>query len=80
MAPVATTERDNVATPVKPVLTEKVFNPFYSPPSVDDGNEFYKYANFKVQPQLSLIHSSVSLLKSLSAFIPKFVLGTTRGS
>ena len=51
MAPVATTERDNVtATPVKPVVTEKVFNPFYSPPSVDDGNESYKYADFKVRP------------------------------
>lgn len=80
MAPVATTERDNVTAPVKPVVMEKVYNPFYSPPSVDDGNESYKYANFKVRLQLS---NSSSILPSKifpSAFIPKVVLGATRGS
>ncbi|KAF8802477.1 TauD-domain-containing protein [Phlegmacium glaucopus] len=55
MAPVATTERDNVTTaPVKPVVTQKVFNPFYSPPNDDDGNETYKYAELKPSfPELS---------------------------
>lgn len=50
MAPVATTERDNVTiAPVKPAVIQQVFNPFYSPPSVvDDGNASYKYADFKV--------------------------------
>ncbi|KAF8169765.1 alpha-ketoglutarate-dependent sulfonate dioxygenase [Pholiota molesta] len=50
MAPVATSTdivKEN-PTPVKPtVQAEKVFNPFYSPPSADDGDESYKYAEFK---------------------------------
>jgi len=65
MAPVATTERDNVTTaPVKPVVTQKVFNPFYSPPSGDDGNESYKYADLKVGTSF-LNTSSTSLKKHL---------------
>lgn len=51
MAPVATATdigKEN-PIPVKPtVQAEKVFNPFYSPPGADDGDESYKYAEFKV--------------------------------
>ena len=65
MAPVATTERDNVTeAPLKPVI-----NPFYSLPSVDDGNESYKYANFKVRLQLS--NSSSIPLKIPQPSFPK---------
>lgn len=50
MAPVATsTDKVQESTaPVKPVQATKVFNPFYSPPGGDDGDETYKYAEFKV--------------------------------
>jgi sulfonate dioxygenase len=66
MAPVATTERDNVTeAPLKPV-----FNPFYSPPSVDDGNESYKYANLKVRLQLSNLYR-LSLLYPSQPSFPK---------
>ncbi|KAF9472127.1 alpha-ketoglutarate-dependent sulfonate dioxygenase [Pholiota conissans] len=50
MAPVATST-DIVkedATPVKPAgQAEKLFNPFYSPPGGDNGDESYPYAEFK---------------------------------
>jgi sulfonate dioxygenase len=54
MAPVATSEKEQVAAaPVKGV-PQKVFNPFYSPPSGDDGDDGYKYAEFKPSfPNLS---------------------------
>jgi hypothetical protein len=67
MAPVAIPERDNVTTaPVKPVVTQRVFNPFYSPPSVDDGNESYKYADFKVDT--SFLIPAVIYLELVSSF------------
>lgn len=48
MAPVATTDNDH-AQPVTNLKEEsKVFNPFYSPSIGDDGDETYKYAQFKV--------------------------------
>jgi sulfonate dioxygenase len=48
MAPVATqdTNAANNHAPPK-VAAQKTFNPFYSPPSGDDGNEAYAYAEFK---------------------------------
>jgi sulfonate dioxygenase len=46
MAPVATSEQQAPSRPVK--VAEKVFNPFYSPPSGDDGDDSYKYAHYKV--------------------------------
>ncbi|KJA26229.1 hypothetical protein HYPSUDRAFT_133277 [Hypholoma sublateritium FD-334 SS-4] len=56
MAPVATST-DKVqesAAPVKPLQATKVFNPFYSPPGGDDGDETYKFAEFKPSfPNLS---------------------------
>jgi len=47
MAPVATSEKEQVQTPVQGVKAQKVFNPFYSPPGDDDGDDNYKYADFK---------------------------------
>ncbi|KAJ3510885.1 hypothetical protein NLJ89_g4420 [Agrocybe chaxingu] len=49
MAPVATTERnDSPAIPaLKKFAADKVFNPFYSPLQGDDGDESYKYADYR---------------------------------
>ncbi|EAU85551.1 alpha-ketoglutarate-dependent sulfonate dioxygenase [Coprinopsis cinerea okayama7 len=50
MAPVATasnSQPDKIAA-LKAAAAEKTFNPFYSPPPIDDTNDFnYKYAEFK---------------------------------
>lgn len=43
MAPVATSQ---VQRPT--VAADKVFNPFYSPPTLDNGDANYKYTDFKV--------------------------------
>lgn len=52
MAPVATSEQQPPSRPIK--VAEKVFNPFYSPPSGDDGDDSYKYAHYKPSfPNLS---------------------------
>ena len=74
MAPVATVERDDITAPVKPAVTQKVFNPFYSPPSGDDGNESYKYADFKVGIPTFLS----TLLNHL--FLPSLLSQTCLGS
>jgi sulfonate dioxygenase len=34
---------------LKAKVADKLFNPFYSPPGDDDGNETYQYAEFKVR-------------------------------
>ncbi|KAJ2921624.1 hypothetical protein H1R20_g15471, partial [Candolleomyces eurysporus] len=58
MAPVATSENaskqhSDGANP-KIRVPDKVFNPFYSPPNMDDGNKDYKYEEFKPSfPDLS---------------------------
>ena len=44
MAPVATSEHIEVAS-----NSEKVFNPFYSPSIGDDGNDSYKWSQYKVR-------------------------------
>ena len=67
MAPIATSEQAPSIT-----IAEKVFNPFYSPPSGDDGDDSYKYAHYKVGPNCSssclayidekVFHSHLSLM------------------
>ncbi|KAF8959492.1 hypothetical protein BDZ97DRAFT_1667114 [Flammula alnicola] len=49
MAPVATSERQQETTTAATLkaTSQQVFNPFYSPPSGDDGDDSYKYAEFK---------------------------------
>ncbi|KAF5342697.1 hypothetical protein D9611_001650 [Ephemerocybe angulata] len=55
MAPVATSEKQ--ATDIADLKThaaDKLFNPFYSPPDIDDGSSDYKFADFKPSfPNLS---------------------------
>ncbi|KDR78986.1 hypothetical protein GALMADRAFT_224236 [Galerina marginata CBS 339.88] len=54
MAPVATSEREQTTSTPGKVVTQKVFNPFYSPPSGDEADDGYKYADFKPSfPKLS---------------------------
>jgi len=78
MAPVATTERDSTPNgPVKPAVADKVFNPFYSPPDTDNGDETYKYADFKVRWPVSM-HSSK--LKFLLAVVPKYCIRAPQGA
>ena len=81
MAPVATTKRDDVTSElVKPVVTQKVFNPFYPPPNCDDGDESYKYANLKVHTSFLICQILSSYPLFPLAFFPKLILGATGGS
>ncbi|PPQ75251.1 hypothetical protein CVT24_007429 [Panaeolus cyanescens] len=49
MAPVASTQPERPS-----VAADKVFNPFYSPPTLDNGDANYKYADYKpAHPNLS---------------------------
>lgn len=48
MAPVATSERAQENKPAPTKQAPKIFNPFYSPPGDDNGDENYKFVEFKV--------------------------------
>jgi sulfonate dioxygenase len=50
MAPIATTEAANGTTngSHKSHVPAKVFNPFYSPPSTDENDGTYQFAQYKV--------------------------------
>ena len=50
MAAVTTSKQTAPTTnDLKAKVPDKLFNPFYSPPGDDDGNETYQYAEFKVR-------------------------------
>lgn len=50
MAAAATSKQTAPTTnDLKAKVADKLFNPFYSPPGDDDGNETYQYAEFKVR-------------------------------
>lgn len=59
MAPVATSQTEKTAAVhlKAQVDASAVFNPFYSPPIGDDGDDTYKYAQFKVCHLEYLIHT-----------------------
>ena len=59
MAPVAVTEQPQTtqAQVQKPAEAQKVFNPFYSPPSDEDTNENYEYVQYKVSSRSSSLTS-----------------------
>ena len=49
MAPVATTEKENGnGVSAAKEAAQVLFNPFYSPPSMDENDGDYKYAHYKV--------------------------------
>jgi len=47
MAPVATSERVQETKPTPTKQAPKIFNPFYSPPGDDNGDENYKFVEYK---------------------------------
>ena len=67
MAPVATTEKanGNGVSSLKQA-SNVLFNPFYSPPSTDENDGDYQFAQYKVRdPSLVLVSSSRSFLDFL---------------
>lgn len=69
MAPVATA--DSAPQPTKIQKEDTVFNPFYSPSISDDGDESYRFAQYKVScyhphPDLMLMQVYPSLHSLMS--------------
>ena len=48
MAPVATTEKTNGRDIASLKQAAQTFNPFYSPPTMDENDGDYKFAQYKV--------------------------------
>lgn len=74
MAPVAVSETHHLDG--KRVLSENTLvDPFYSPAIADDGDDKYKYAEFKVS--LSMIQEKCSRLNCTLtlALIPQHIMG-----
>lgn len=78
MAPVSTSTDivQKNTEPVKAAQPTKVYNPFYSPPGDDDGNETYKFSEFKVRNNVAQLSLYV-LSDHFKALVPKFVLGAS---
>ena len=64
MAPVATNEKTNGANIASlKEAAAKPFNPFYSPPSTDENDDGYQYAQYKVLYMLHIMyHRATNLL------------------